>query len=854
MQLPFIRIATLGFSECRGTWRRLIFFVVCLAVGVGAVTTVKSFSTLIESTVGKEAKSMLAGDIEIKSSWALNKSDIDFLKSGLPKDSVFHSVKELKAMARYTLERNLSSNPLSLLVELKALPTSRPFYPMYGRLETQPSISLSELLADGGALVEPSFLIRSGLKVGDSFIIGQAKARISGEILAEPDRISRSFSIGPRVIISLKTLESAKLIRVGSKVNHKTLIRLPDGVSLEKTVETLDSGLNNKTATIRSYKAMQSSLNSSIQQMSRYLNCIGVIALLLGGIGVAMIVRIFLAQKTNSIATLNCMGASSKTVFAIYLSQSIMLGLIGSILGIALGYTVQSFLPPLLEGLLDIHLESEFYFVPALQALLLGLLTTLLFSTWPLLRAIKTRPLRLFRNIAEDESPSREFKKERWLVGCIFSLSLLGILFWQAGSLKRGLVFFGALAISMSLLAGISKVILFLLRKLPPSSSVFRRYGIANIHRPNSQAASIITALGMGIMLVLTIRLVQLDMVALLEDNAKVNPPNYFFIDIQPDQKTQFIEALDSQAPEAKRTITPLVRSRFQAVDGRDVDQWEFHSSREERWIRREFVLTYTKGLLPMDNEVLKGTWWNQESAKKPQVSLEEDAALRLDARLGSVLTMDIQGVKVSAPVTSIRRVDWRNMRTNFYMIFTPSALDGVPASLVATVHVPVGKELSVQHAIVDALPNVTALSIQDIVETVESVIRKLITLVDFISAFSILTGLFILSGSVASTKYRRLRESAILKTLGAKRSQIVFILGVEYATFGFIAAFIGIGLSQTLSWVVMKYLIHAPWNVHLAHLAIAFIEVLALTILVGILSSIDVIKNKPLYTLRQLD
>ena len=328
VQLPISRVINLSLAECRGAGRRLVFFIVCIALGVSAVMAIKSFSVLIERTLGDESRSLLAGDIEIKGSWSLSQADLNFVAGNLPTGSAFHSIKELKAMARYTPDNRDFEKPLSMLVELKAIPTNSPLYPMYGVLETRPAKLLTKLLTNQGALVEPAFLVRSGLKIGDFFNIGEARVKITGEILAEPDRISRSFSIGPRIMISLKTLNTAKLVNIGSKVNHRNLIRLPKTIDLNKIVAKLESGLSDKTAGIRTYKTMQSSLNNSIQQMSRYLACISLIALLMGGIGVAMIVRTFLAQKLNSIAILNCLGSTSKTIFAIYISQILTLGLI----------------------------------------------------------------------------------------------------------------------------------------------------------------------------------------------------------------------------------------------------------------------------------------------------------------------------------------------------------------------------------------------------------------------------------------------------------------------------------------------------------------------------------------------
>lgn len=851
-QVAIPRLFALALAECRGAWRRFAFFVICLAIGVGAVMTVKSFTLILESSIEREARSLLAADVEVRDSWEMSRKDVEFLRKTLPAGSEFLVVMELKAMARYRGGR--TDEPGSFLVELKSVPETPPLYPLYGRLKTAPDEPAFRLLENAGALVEPSFLARTGLRIGDSFALGKAFVRIAGEIVAEPDRISRSFSIGPRVIVSHATLREAGLVQPGSRVTHRTLIRLPGTADLKKTAEMLEQGLSDKTAEVRTYKQMQSSLVASIAQIGQYLGCIGIIALLMGGIGVAMIVSAFMAQKLDTIAILNCIGAAPRTIFKIYLLQSLLLGSVGSFLGIGIGCAAQYLLPPRVGQLLNLAIEPELRWLPAAQSLVLGLLTTLLFAVWPLARAVKTRPLRLFRRLAEEETLNQGSRRERWIVGAGFAAGLALMVFWQAGSFKRAAIFLTALVVSASVLSGVSWLILKLLSKLPAARNMTLHYGIANLYRPNSQAVSIITSLGIGVMLILTIRLVQLDIVSMLRDNRETRPPNYFFVDIQPDQREKFLQTLDSIVPQAQRTLTPLIRSRFYGLDSKTANRGEFKDSRDERWLRREFVLTYIESELPRDNEIVSGKWWDKEGAKQPQASLEEDAANRLGATIGSTIVMDIQGVRVSAPVTSIRRVNWRNMRTNFYIVFTPAALAGAPATLVATVHVPEGKELPLQQAVAQALPNITAITTRDIVQTVESVVAKLITLVDFISAFSIMTGLFILSGAVVSTKFRRLRESAILKTLGARRKTVAAILGCEYAALGAIAAFIGGALSQALSWAVMEYLIEAPWKPHPAHLAATFALAVFLTTFTGILSSLDALNNKPLQTLREIE
>ena len=851
-KFSLLQLFSLALAESRGAWRRFVFFVVCIAIGVGAMMTVKSFSSLIGTAIQGESKGLLAADLEIKGRWEQNLDDIKFQKAALPPETQFQFIKELHAMALYS---ETNGGKASLLVELKSVPAQAPFYPMYGSIESTPPHPLENMLADYGAVVDPAFLLRTNLKIGNFFQLGKIRVRINGTITKEPDRITRAFSIGPRVFISHPTLKKADLVQVGSRVKHRTLIRLPKTIPLENALIILEKGLTDKSLSLRSYKNMESSINDSIERMGQYLKALGIIALLMGGIGVAMIIRTFMAQKLDTIAILNCLGASPRVVLRIYFLQSLLLGFLGSLIGVVLGYGVQFLLPSKLSELTRLNLEPEFYWTPALHSFALGMIITILFCTLPLLRASKTKPLRLFRRNFEEEL-SLGTLWERRTFSLFFIFIITAIVIWQAGSIKHGIIFILALGISALLLTGFAVLLIKGLQQLPSSVNMLRHYGLTNLHRPNNQTSSIVTCLGMGIMLVLTVRLVQMDMIAMLKENKEINPPNYFFIDIQSDQTETFTKTLDLIAPKAERNLIPLIRSKFYGIDGHLAKNWTYKNKRKEEWfITRNFVTTIMEGgTLPKDNVITQGSWWQKNDASIPQVSIEEDAAERLGAKIGSQLTMDIQGIKITAPVTSIRKVNWRNMRTNFYMIFSTGALEDAPITYVATVNVPASKELELQHAVVNALPNITALSTRDIVNTIEGVVNKLKALVDFMSAFTIIAGLIILSGSIASTKYRRLKESAVLKILGAKRNKIAEILGVEYATVGVLASIIGVGLSSGLSWAVMKYLVKAPWHPRLDVMLWTLALSIFLTTFTGIISSVDVLKNKPLKTLRQID
>ena len=456
-KLTLRQLFALAFAETRGAGKRFLFFVICLAIGVGAVMTIKSVSDIMKQAILGESKSLLAADVEIKSSWPQSEADRAYQKSALP-ESGFQFLREVHAMARFPSAQGGRNG--TLLVELKSVPTEAPLYPYYGILKTKPARPLPDLLSGTGALVAPSFLLKTKLKVGDTFQLGSVAARITGVIEGEPDRISLAFSLGPRVMVSNATLDQSQLIAPGSRIRYKTLIRLPKDMDPEQAVGLLEFGLKDKGTSIRTYRDMESNLTSSVDRMGKYLGSVGVIALLMGGIGIAMIIRTFMAQKLDTIAILNCLGATSRTVFRMYLLQAVLLGLAGSGLGVGIGYALQYLLPSKMSGLLNIQFEPGFLWVPAAQSLSLGMGTTLLFTLWPLIRAVQTRPLRLFRHIAEEEELSKGSRRERWGMGVLFTLGLAAIIFWQAESVQRGMVFLIALVVSAGLLAGISALLL----------------------------------------------------------------------------------------------------------------------------------------------------------------------------------------------------------------------------------------------------------------------------------------------------------------------------------------------------------------------------------------------------------
>ncbi len=855
-------IFKLVIAEYRGSWQRLSYFMICIAVGVGSVMCVKSFAENIVNSIEEESKMLIASDLEIRGSWPLTNEEFKKVKQIAERDILIQTVVEMKSMV--FIEAALDRASSSTLVELKAVPEN---YPYYGQVETTPKIPFQKLLQGDNALVEESFLLKNNLRIGDSFRLGESNLRVSGVIKREPDRAINFFNLGPRVIISSETLKKTNLIQKGSRVRYRTQIKIPPQIELEPFAKKLKNSLANTGFSVRSHLQARPALRESIRRYESFLGSIGVIALLVGGVGVAMITRSFLDQKLKNIAILKCLGAQTYKIFSIYLIQALLLGLAGSLLGIACGFCLQWLSPAWLNKHLNLSISLQWIWKPALVSLALGMLTTFIFSLWPLLKARRVPPASLLRYGNNGMGPSnyRELKNNKWplkiqtfipkdidqwiAIGALV-FGLMIITFWQAKTLKDGFIFFSGVSGAAIILIFLSRTILEILKRLPGPKNITFRYGLSNLFRGEGHTITIATTLGVGVMLILSVQLIQSDLLDFINTSGPVNAPNFFFVDIQQDQVKPFKKIIKKNSSARLTELVPIIRSRLHAVDGRPVGKMKFASARTKKFFNREFVLTFTDAL-PKENIVVDGKWWGKSIKNYPRVSVEVDAAKTLGVSLGSQLTLNIQGVPITATVASLRKVNWNNRRTNFYMIFSPDSLEKVYYNFVATAQVPKKEELKLQTAITQSLPNITAINTSQILAQVQEVLNRLSFLVRILSIFAITTGFVILSGAIASTKFRRLREVAILKAVGATKKNISGILSYEYIILGLMAGGMGSFLSVLFSYGMDKYLVRLDWNLRPVPVVIAVVITIFLTWAVGLFSSRNILNNKPLQTLR---
>jgi putative ABC transport system permease protein len=875
--------------ELRSAWRHFVYFLACIALGVGAVVGMSLFSVNVEQAVLKEARGLLGGDLEVRVSRPLGTPGMDLLR-GLESRGVRRTkVTELVAMASIGQPSRGGTTATTQLVELKAVERS---YPLYGALKLDRDLPLAELLrgdtegcpeACHGAVVQQALLIRLGLGMGDRIKIGQASFQIRGVIYTEPDRIANMFSLGPRVLISQEGLAAADLIKPGSRLRERHLLALPDSIPPSPLVSELRGRLSGDDARVSSYRDAQPQLKQFLDQFRRYLGLVGLTALFVGGIGVALSVQAFVREKLQSIAILKALGADSSTIIRSYLSQAVGLGLVGSALGVGIGIVLQRILPQALSVLLATDLLQQIQFSavisatalgPLAKGLGLGILTTLLFSLWPLLTIRDIKPAAIFRReIDRDDGTVGHpalWQRAASLVttdplrsatAAGIGLGLAGLSIWQAGSLTIGGLFIAGLFVAVAALALSAQVFLLGIRALPAPRALFLRQALGNLQRPGGQTLGVMVSIGVGVMVILAIGLLERALVRQVSDNRPAESPTFFFIDIQPDQAPAFMDLIHRRTGDIATELTPLVRARLLSVNGRKVQvapeaeerpEQNREKKRKSWYASRDYVLTFLDRL-PKDNTIVKGAWWKPEQQfARPQVSMEEEAAKGLDVDVGSVIELNIQGVPIEAEVSSIRKVEWGNFSTNFYMIFSPGSLDGAPMTYVATTRVAPDEEVALQSAVVAAFPNVTAINIGEVLNAFARVLDRLSLAIRTVALFCLIAGALVMAAALAATRYRRLYEAVILKALGATRALIARSFAAEYAMLGCVAGVIGIVLASAFSWAILHFILELPWSLEPSLLALGLASTVLLTLLVGFLSTFRILGQPPLSVLRQ--
>ncbi len=833
--------------ESRGSRGRLAFFVACLAVGVAAVVAVAGLSASLDDGIRREARQLLAADLVVRGNRPLPAQVLAAIAAipGAQRTDVRETVTVAAAASR-------GGRPgPSQLVELKVIDG---FYPFYGKLDLRPRRTLQELLTPRTTVVASELLSRLGLKVGDDLHIGGEPFRVAGTVLSEPDRISISLTLGPRVFLSGPGFARTSLEGRGSRVGYRALVKLPEetGAGLDATAERLKRSLpKTESFRVETYRQAQPALRENLSRVERFLGLIALLSLFVGGIGVAQSVRSWLISRLDAIAVLKCLGMRPREIFPLYLGQTALLGLAGSLVGIVAGVAIQLVLPSLFPDLIPAELIRPWQPAALLRGLALGLGVALLFSLPPLLAVLRVSPARVLRRDAEP------LPRHRWAVAAT-ALALAGGIWGmaslQSGSSLRGAQFTAGMALATAALAGAAFLTSRAARRLPRDVSPlwarpWLRHGLAALARPGAAGGAIV-ALGLGVLVVLAMSLVEKRLASQLAAEFPENAPSAFLVDIQPHQWPGVERSLRQAGADGIESV-PVVMARLAAIDGVGaedlIDRAEENGGR--RWaLTREQRLTYMNDL-PADNRVVAGALWSDPA--RAEVSIEQEFADDIGVRLGSRLRFNVQGVPLDLTVTSLRTVDWGTFGINFFLVVEPGVLEQAPQQRLAVARLPRAGEQRLQDLLAAEFPNVTVLRLREILEKILKVLRRISLGIRFLGGFTVVAGIAILAGAISAGSVRRGREVALLKTLGMTRRGVAATFAVEYALVGLVAGAIGAVGGTVLAWAVVTRGFEIPWRFEPVSFAVALAASTVLAVVAGLAASLRALEKRPIEVLR---
>lgn len=842
-------VLRMAARELRASWKRLLFFFICIAVGVGSIVALRSVVQSVRAALSREARSLLASDVIVSSDrpWTDRVSRTLASEERLGRVAARSEAIELPTMVRAARD----SGGVAKMVELKAV---QPGFPFYGTVALADRSYAHSLLEGRGAIVRPELLAQLGLHVGDLLLIGTQTFQIRGVVMSEPGRRLGAFSLGPRVFIDHADLPGTGLLTLGSRSSRDWLLRVPPG-AVDALSRDLQQAFANEFVRVRSYRATEDDIGEDLARAEDYLSLVGLVVLILGGIGVSSVTRVFVQQKLRSIAVLKCIGSTSRQVLAVYLTQVLLLGLAGSALGVLMAAGVVAAIPIVVGNVAEMfQIDYGVSAAAVAQGLGVGLLVSLLFSIVPLLEVRHVKPSLLLR---QDISGPAGVDWLKWLATAGVAAALVAVAAWQAGSLNVGLLLSGGfigVALVLHLVgAGLVRAV----QPLRHSRSFALRQAVLHIARPGNQTRVILLAVGLGTFFILGVRSLQANLLRDFAIQAGPDSPDMFLVDIQPDQRDRLMELIDranGSAP-APRTM-PVLRARVVGIQGRDVDLDSYQEVRGRTRISREYTVTYRPNL-EANEELVAGRWWPAapvEDDGEAEVSIEARFLERARIQVGDQMRFDVLGRVIAARVTSIRRVDWEDFRAGGFMfVFRPGTFARAPHTFIATVQGPASPaaRAKMQASLVAQFPNVSIVDLREILQTVQRLVSNVTLAVTVVGVLVLLSGGSILVGAVSMTKFRRVYEAAILKTLGASSRLIAAMLVLEYGVLGAIAGTVGAVGAMALSWAIARFVLELPWSPTPAIAIVGIAGTAVAVAVIGVLASLDVLRHKPLATLR---
>ncbi|HEV7876516.1 ABC transporter permease [Bradyrhizobium sp.] len=836
-----------ALRELRGGLRGFYVFIACIALGVMAIAGVGSVAASLSEGLAREGRTLLGGDAAFSLIQREAKPDeVAFLRSR----GTVSVAATLRGMVR-TQDDRLA------LVELKAVDNS---YPLLGKVTLDPNMPVPDLLAerDGafGAAADATLLARLDLKTGDRVNVGSATFQIRSAVGAEPDRLAGGVGFGPRFLVSEAALRATELLQPGSLVRWIYRVKLPDNAADDRAAQTLAAdartALPEAGWEIRTRSNASPQLERTISRFTQFLTLVGLAALLVGGVGVANAVKSHIDRRRDVIATFKAVGATGRDVFTIYLTQVIVLAVIGSLIGLAAGAALPYLIVGLFGSLLPLPVVPALHPGQLALSLVYGLLTALAFGLWPLGRVHDVPVAALFR-----EAVTSEWHRPRWrylALMAVVILGLIGIAIGLAYDKRVAAAFVASSIVVFALLRGIAAGLMALAQRLPRSRLTMLRLAIANIYRPGALTPSVVMSLGLGLAVLVTITQIDGNLrrqfMAALPDRA----PSFYFIDIPTAEAHRFGAFLKAQAPQSTIEDVPMLRGRIVAARG--VKAEDLKPSADAEWVlQSDRGLTYT-GEVPRGSKVVEGKWWEPDYDGPPLVSFEKKLADGLGLKIGDEVVVNVLGRDISATIGNMRTVDWQSLGINFVLVFSPHAFKGAPHTNVATLteaHSDPAGDAKIIKSVADAFPMVTSVRVREALETIGAVVTNLVLAIRGASAVTLISAILVLGGALAAGHRHRVYDAVILKTLGATRARLLGAYALEYLMIGLATAIFGVAAGSVAAWLIVTRLMTLGFIWQAGSAAGVVAAALIVTVGLGLAGTLVALNQKPATVLRNL-
>lgn len=841
----------LAWREGRAGFRRLGVFMGAVALGVGALTGLHGFQQDAADSARREARQLLGGDLRVQSSVPFD-ADLETRLDSLAASGALVS----RAVTLASVIQSPGSGRNRLL-QVNAVDAA---FPLVGSVVDEPAGIWTDFARGGTAVADAQVLSQLAVGPGDTIRLGESLLEVGGAVRGLPVDLGVQTIVGPPIFISLEDLPGTGLLTFGSLARYRAFVLLSTDQNPDRVAQALRRSMDGPGVGVRTARAEAESFADGFRNLARFLGLVGLMALLLGGIGVASAVHVYVQERIPSVAVLRCLGAPQRVVFKVYLLLALALGLAGSVVGIGLGVTLQFAIPGLLEGVLPFGLQSRLRPWTLLAGLAVGTWTAFLFALLPLLRVREIPPLAALRVQVE----SGEFRQAvpRVVVAAGLAVTLFALSALQTGGVRSGLVFAGALLGVLIALGLVAAGLARAARRFLPADAPFPlRQGIAGLFRPGNQTSAVLTALGFGAFLLGALLVVEGGLRASLSLELDGGEPSLLLFDIQEDQRFPIEELLIREG--AATTLVPLAPARLASLRGVPVN--ELVGSREiPGWMARRVFRNTWRDELSESERMTAGKWWGEKDSDvvarqvergSVRVSMEEEIAAELGLGVGDEIIWDVQGRPLPSVVTSLRRVDWASFRPNFYAVFEPGALEGAPVTYVGLVPAMDPEAAGrLQTALLAQAPNLSFLDVSVIRDAVERISGQVVRVLRALAAFAVVAGFLVLFASLLSGRFRRRREGALLKTLGAGRRTIRGALLSEYLVLGAVGTTSGLLLGVGGGVLALTLIFETSVALSPISLVGLWGGLVALTVLAGWTVSGPVLREPPLAMLRETE